>query len=50
MREITFAELDIECITCLIYKLNILSQKILSKSGFSLEGILKNAVIKNGKI
>lgn len=48
--EIAFAELDIVRITGLVYEPNIASQKVLKKNGFSLEGMMKNAVIKNGEI
>ena len=48
--EIAFAELDIVRITGLVYESNIASQKVLKKNGFILEGTMKKAVIKNGKI
>lgn len=48
--EIAFAELDIVRITGLVYEANIASQKVLKKNGFILEGTMKKAVIKNGKI
>lgn len=48
--EIAFSELDIIRITGLVYEPNIASQKVLKKNGFSLEGTMKNAVIKNGKV
>ena len=48
--EIAFSELDITRITGLVYEPNIASQKVLKKNGFSLEGTMKNAVIKNGKV
>lgn len=48
--KIAFDELDIVRITGLVYEPNIASQKVLKKNGFVLEGTMKNAVIKNGKI
>ena len=48
--EIAFSELDIIRITGLVYEPNIASQRVLKKNGFSLEGRMKNAVIKNGEI
>ena len=46
--EIAFRELDIIRITGLVYEPNIASRRVLEKNGFTLEGIMKNAVIKNG--
>lgn len=48
--EIAFRELDIIRITGLIYEPNIASRKVLEKNGFTLEGVMKNAVIKNERI
>ena len=48
--EIAFQELDIIRITGLIYEPNIASRKVLEKNDFVLEGLMKNAVIKNGEI
>ncbi|MDO4313760.1 MAG: GNAT family N-acetyltransferase [Eubacteriales bacterium] len=45
--EIAFRELDIIRITGLIYEPNIASRRVLEKNGFSMEGVMKNAVIKN---
>lgn len=47
---IAFRELDIIRITGLVYDLNIASRKVLEKNGFTLEGVMKNAVIKNENI
>lgn len=48
--EIAFQELDIVRITGLIYEPHTASRKILEKNGFALEGIMRNAVNKNGEI
>lgn len=48
--EIAFQELDIVRITGLIYEPHTASRMILEKNGFALEGIMRNAVNKNGKI
>lgn len=48
--EIAFRELDIIRITGLVYEPNIASRRVLEKNGFELEGIMKNAVCKNGMI
>ena len=48
--EIAFDKLDIVRITGLVYKPNIASQRVLEKNDFVLEGIMKNAVFKNGNI
>lgn len=48
--EIAFKELDIVRITGQVYELNAASRRILEKNGFELEGILKKAVFKEGKI
>lgn len=48
--EIAFKELDIIRITGQVYEPNIASRRVLEKNGFILEGIMKNAVIKNGNI
>ncbi len=48
--ELAFALLDIIRISGLIYEPNIASSKILEKNNFTLEGELKNAVIKNNNI
>ena len=45
--EIAFQELDIIRITGLVYEPNIASRKVLARNGFILEGIMKNAVIKD---
>ncbi len=48
--EIAFQELDIIRITGLVYEPNIASRKVLERNSFILEGIMKNAVIKNENI
>lgn len=47
---IAFAELDIIRITGLVYEPNIASRRVLEKNGFILEGMMKNAVVKNDNI
>lgn len=46
--ETAFQELDIIRITGLVYAPNIASRRVLEKNGFVLEGLMKNAVTKNG--
>lgn len=48
--KIAFQELDIIRITGLVYEPNIASRKLLERNGFVLEGMMKNAVIKNEAI
>lgn len=48
--EIAFEKLDIIRITGCVYEPNKASRKVLEKNGFSLEGVMKNAVSKNGNI
>lgn len=48
--ECAFRELDIIRITGLVYEPNTASRKVLEKNGFALEGVMKDAVIKNGNI
>ena len=48
--KIAFQELDIIRITGLIYEPNLASRKVLEKNGFILEGLMRDAVIKNGAI
>lgn len=45
--EIAFRELSILRITGLVYERNIASKKVLEKNGFVLEGVMKNAVMKD---
>lgn len=47
---IAFSSLDIVRITGLVYKPNRASQRVLEKNDFVLEGIMKNAIFKNGNI
>ncbi len=48
--ELAFVSLDVIRISGLVYEPNIASSKILEKNNFALEGVLKNAVIKNNNI
>lgn len=50
MCEIAFRELEIIRITALIYEPNLASRKVVERNGFILEGLMKNAVLKNGII
>lgn len=45
-----FEELPILRITGMVYAPNTASRRVLEKNGFELEGIMKNAVVKNGRI
>ncbi len=47
---IAFAELDIIRITGLYYEPNTGSRRVLEKAGFSYEGTMKNAVVKDSKV
>lgn len=46
----TFLELDIICISGLVYAPNVVSQRVLEKNSFIREGTQKSAVYKNGQI
>ncbi len=48
--ELAFQELDIIRITGLAYEPTLASRTVLEKNGFLLEGVMKNAVIKNANI
>lgn len=48
--EAAFENLGLIRITGLVYAPNTASRKVLEKNGFVLEGIMKNAVTKDGKI
>lgn len=48
--DIAFRELDIIRITGLVDGPNVVSQKVLEKNGFTCEGVMKNAVVKNDHI
>jgi len=48
--EIAFEKLNIVRIFAEPYETNLGSRRVLEKSGFKLEGILKNSVFKNGNI
>jgi len=48
--EYGFRELDIIKIFSGVFSFNTASQRVLEKCGFTLEAVLKSAVIKNGKI
>lgn len=47
MCALAFRELTIIRITGLVYEENIASRKVLEKNGFRLEGVMKQAVLKN---
>lgn len=47
---LAFEALDIIRITGLVYEPNIASRRVLEKNGFTLEGIMKNAVVKDGNV
>lgn len=48
--KIAFSELNIIRITGLVYEPNIASRRVLEKNDFILEGIMKNAVVKDENI
>jgi RimJ/RimL family protein N-acetyltransferase len=48
--EYGFNRLGLERIYSGVFDFNKASQKVLEKSGFTLEGIFKKSVIKNGRI
>lgn len=48
--KIAFSELNIIRITGLVYEPNIASKRVLEKNDFTLEGVMKNAVVKNNNI
>lgn len=50
MCKIAFKQLDIIRITGMVYEENISSRKVLEKNDFVLEGIMKQAVYKNGVV
>ena len=45
-----FEKLDISRIEGTVYEPNIGSRRVLEKAGFELEGVLKDAIYKNGKL
>ena len=45
-----FERLDIQRIEGTIFEPNIASRRVLEKAGFELEGVLKDAFYKNGKL
>lgn len=47
---LAFAELDLLRITGLVYAPNTASRRVLEKSGFQPEGLLRRAVWKNGQV
>lgn len=47
---LAFCRLDIARITGLVYAPNMASRRVLEKNSFDLEGIMKNAVSKNGQL
>ncbi len=50
MCAIAFRELDIIRITGLVYEPNAASRRVLEKNGFTLEGLMRNAITKDGDI
>lgn len=48
--DIAFSSLDIIRITGLVYEPNSGSRRVLEKNGFLLEGTMKNAVVKEGRV
>lgn len=50
MCDLTFEKLDVIRITGLADAPNTASRRVLEKNGFQLEGVMKNAVCKDGKI
>ena len=44
-----FANFDLSRITALVDEPNLASRRVLEKNGFVLEGLMNNAVIKNGQ-
>lgn len=48
--EIAFNELDIVRITGLVFGPNIASKRVLEKNGFTLEGLMRQAVSKDGNL
>lgn len=48
--EIAFSELDIIRITGLVYEPNTASRRVLEKSGFVQEGLMRNAVVKGDNV
>lgn len=47
---LAFAQLDIVRLTGLVYAQNAASRRVLEKNGFAQEGLLRNAVCKNGAL
>ena len=50
MCSIAFRELDILRITGLVYEPNTASRRVLEKNGFVPEGLMRNAITKDGSI
>ncbi len=48
--EIAFSELSIIRITGLVYQPNVASAKVLEHNGFTLEGIMRQAVVKDPNV
>ena len=48
--DIAFSSLDIIRITGLVYEPSSGSRRVLEKNGFLLEGTMKNAVVKEGRV
>ncbi len=47
---IAFEELDIRRLTGMVYDANMASRKVLEKNGFEMEGVMRQAVEKNGMV
>ena len=45
-----FAQFDIVRIGAEVYSRNLASRRVLEKNGFTLEGILRKSIFKNGKL
>lgn len=48
--EIAFRLLALERITGLVYAENVASARVLEKNGFQMEGLMRRAAIKNGRV
>ncbi|GGH22287.1 GNAT family N-acetyltransferase [Mucilaginibacter phyllosphaerae] len=46
----TFTNFDIICIQAAIFSKNPASMRVLEKAGYTLQGVLKQSVIKNGEV
>jgi RimJ/RimL family protein N-acetyltransferase len=50
MVEWTFAELDLIRIFAFVFESNTASARVLEKAGFTLEGTMRRAVFKRGRL